>query len=139
MKRFVLTFGAVLGVVLISALTASAHHGFSAEYDANKPVKIRGKVVRVEWVNPHSWFHVDVNGEMWAIEGGNPSALSRRGFTKNYLKPGTEIIAEGFMSKGLPRRFNGRTMSFPDGRTLFVGSSGTGAPKDGADPTEKDR
>jgi hypothetical protein len=134
--RVIVSVVVVSGVALLSALSAWAHHGFSAEYDANRPVKVQGKVVKVEWVNPHSWFHLDVDGEMWAMEGGNPSALSRRGFTKNYLSPGTEIIAEGFMSKGLPRRFNGRSIRFPDGRTLFIGSSGTGAPVDGTDPTE---
>jgi hypothetical protein len=132
---------AVIGL-LPGAMRVQAHHAFSAEFDANKPVKVTGTITRVEWVNPHTWFHLDVKGpdgkvERWMFEGGGPAALTRRGFTKDFLKPGTELVIEGFMAKGVPRRANARQMTYPDGRKLFVGSSGTGAPADGLDPDDK--
>jgi len=141
-KRVILSLGAIAAVALITARPVRAHHAFSAEFDANRPVKLQGTLVKVEWINPHSWFHLDVkkaDGEVerWMIEGGNPAALTRRGFTKDYLKPGTEIVVEGFLAKGIPRRANGRMLTYSDGRTLFVGSSGTGAPEDGRDSTAK--
>ena len=123
-----------------------AHHAFAAEFDANKPIKIKGTVTKLEWVNPHSWLHLDVkdaNGKVtpWMVEGGPPTSLLKRGFTKKSLTAGTEVVVEGFMSKDHACRpickANGRDISFPDGRKLFMGSSGTGAPLDGRDPTEK--
>jgi hypothetical protein len=122
--------------------TVLAHHAFSAEFDANKPITLRGTVAKVEWINPHSWIHVDVknpNGKVdhWMIEGGNPTVLLRRGFTKQSLPAGTEIIVEGYRAKGNPLRANGRDLTLPNGQKLFMGSSGTGAPQDGRDPTEK--
>lgn len=109
-----------------------AHHAFAAEFDANKPIKLKGKVVRTEWINPHSWIHIDVAGkggvERWAIEGGPPNALFRRGFNKNSLPVGTEILVEGFQAKDGSRKANGRDLTFADGKRLFLGSSGTGAP-----------
>lgn len=134
---------AIVAVGLLSgAVGVQAHHAFSAEFDANRPVKVSGTITRVEWVNPHSWFHLDVRTpdgkvEKWMFEGGGPGALTRRGFTKDFLKPGTELVIEGFMAKGVPRRANARLMTYPDGRKLFVGSSGTGAPADGRDPGDK--
>jgi hypothetical protein len=103
---------------------------------------VEGTVVKVEWMNPHTWFHVDAVGadgqiEHWMFEGGGPYALIKRGFTKDYLKPGTEVIIEGFLSKGVPHRANARSMKFADGRVLFVGSSGNGEPTDGKDPAVK--
>ena len=122
---------AAFGLAVVAPV--QAHHAFASEFDANRPVKITGTLVKVDWTNPHSWFHFDVKNadgtvERWQIETGGPGALTRRGFTKDYLKPGTEVLIEGYMSKGIPRRANGRTLKYPDGRTLFVGSSGTGAP-----------
>jgi hypothetical protein len=143
MKRVILGLGTLVGVGLLTATTVRAHHAFAAEFDANRPIKVKGTLVKVDWVNPHSWFHIEVRRpdgqvEKWMFEGGGPSALARRGFTKDYegLRPGAELMVEGYLSKGLPRRANARTMTFADGRAMFVGSSGTGAPTDGADPTE---
>jgi len=120
-----------------------AHHAFGGEFDANKPVLLKGKVTRVEWVNPHAWIHVEVvkpdgTKEEWMVEGGTPNTLLRRGFTKDSLLPGTEIVVDGYQARDHSLlRANGRNVTFPDGRKLFMGSSGTGAPLDGADPTEK--
>lgn len=118
-----------------------AHHAFSAEFDANKPISLKGKVVKVEWVNPHAWIHLEVvkaDGakETWMIEGGTPNTLARRGVTRQSLTVGTEIKVEGYQAKDGSMRANGRDLTLPDGRKLFVGSSGTGAPRDGSDPTE---
>ena len=129
------------GLVLASART-SAHHAFAAEFDANNPVKLRGTVAKMEWINPHTWIHLDVKTpkgtvERWMIEGGPPNALYRRGFTQKSLPQGAEIVVEGFRAKDGSMRANGRDLTFADGRRLFVGSSGTGAPKDGRDSSEK--
>ena len=120
---------------------APAHHAFAAEFDADKPILLEGKVTKMEWINPHAWIHIDVEQddstvESWMIEGGTPNTLFRRGFTKDSLLPGTIIIVNGFRSKDGSLKGNGRDLTFPDGRKLFLGSSGTGAPKDGADPTD---
>ena len=113
--------------------SVSAHHAFAAEFDANKPVNFKGTITRMEWVNPHAWLHVAVknaNGtvENWAIEAGTPNVLFRRGFTRDTLKPGLEIVVDGYRAKDGSRRANGRDLTFADGRKLFLGSSGTGAP-----------
>ncbi len=112
---------------------AAAHHAFAAEFDANKPVNFKGKITKMEWINPHTWLHVDVagpDGKMvnWAIEAGTPNVLFRRGFTKQSLLPGTEIVIDGYQAKDGSHRANGRDLTFADGRKLFLGSSGTGAP-----------
>jgi hypothetical protein len=125
---------AVAGV-LLNATVAFAHHAFAAEFDAKKPVKLRGSVTKMEWINPHAWIHVDVKDPdgkavSWMIEAGTPNTLFRRGFTKNSLTPGTEILVDGYQSKDGSNRANGRDVTFPDGRKLFLGSSGTGAPYD---------
>jgi hypothetical protein len=141
-RLMILGAGAVVSVsLLLTATRASAHHAFSAEFDANQPITLKGTVARVEWINPHSWIHVDVKNpdgkiDHWMIEGGNPSVLLRRGFTKDSLPAGTEIVVEGFRAKGNPFRANGRDLTFPDGKKLFMGSSGTGAPLDGRDVSE---
>ena len=122
--------------IAIAAVPVWAHHAFSAEFDAKRPIKLQGTIAKMEWINPHTWIHIDVkrpNGkvERWMIEGGPPNALYRRGFTKNSLPVGAEIIVEGFQAKDGSMRGNGRDLTFPNGRKLFVGSSGTGAPVDG--------
>lgn len=115
--------------------SASAHHAFSAEFDAKKAVSLRGTVTKMEWINPHSWIHVDVKKqdgtiEPWMVEAGPPGALVRRGFTKTSVPVGTEILVEGYQAKDGSNKANGREITLPDGQRLFVGSSGTGAPYD---------
>ena len=137
------SLGLLTSVLLLSTAAAlSAHHSFAAEFDANQPVQLRGTVVRVEWINPHTWIHLDVKKtdgsvERWMIEGGTPNTLLRRGLTKNSLPQGTEIMVDGYKAKNGTNRANGRDLTFTDGRRLFMGSSGIGAPSDGKDPTEK--
>jgi len=133
----------IAGAALLVAAAAPvmAHHSFAAEFDAKKPVKMKGTVVKMEWINPHSWIHIDVKREdgkveRWMVEGGAPNALLRRGWNKQSLPEGTEIIVEGFQAKDGSNRANGRDITFPDGKRLFIGSSGTGAPGDGAEPSE---
>ena len=135
--------GALTGaLMLMSAAALGAHHSFAAEFDANQPVQLKGTVVKVEWINPHTWIHLDVKKndgsmERWMIEGGTPNTLLRRGLTKNSLPEGTEIVVDGYKAKNGSNRANGRDLTFTDGRKLFMGSSGTGAPRDGKDATEK--
>jgi uncharacterized protein DUF6152 len=122
--------------------TAAAHHSFAGEFDVDKPIKLQGTITRVEWINPHAWIHIDVKRpdgkvEQWMIEGGTPNTLFRRGFTKNSLLYGTVIVVDGYQAKDGSLKANGRDLTFTDGKKLFMGSSGTGAPKDGKDPTEK--
>jgi hypothetical protein len=138
-----MAFGAVLGIVMATT-PASGHHAFAAEFDSTKPIKLTGTVTKMEWINPHSWIHIDVkkaNGavEKWAIEGGPPNALFRRGFTRDSLPTGTEIVVEGFQAKDGSRKGNGRDITLADGRRLFLGSSGTGAPRDSRDTAEPRR
>jgi hypothetical protein len=132
---------AVFVAASCSGSLALAHHAFSSEFDATKPVKLRGKITKMEWVNPHAWMHlrvIDDNGDAhdWMIEAGPPGALVRRGWTKTSVRPGTEVLVEGYQATDGALRANGRDVTFPDGRRLFAGSSGTGAPIDGADPEE---
>ena len=125
----------VAGVLLlcVPALPVLAHHAFAAEFDANRPVKLEGVVTKMEWINPHSWIHIDVKGDdgsvqKWMIEGGAPNALLRRGWNRDSLKAGTQIMVQGFQAKDGSNRANGRDITFADGSKLFVGSSGIGAP-----------
>ena len=144
-KLFVMA-GAAAATALFGAAAALAHHAFAAEFDGKAPVLLRGKVTRVEWINPHAWVHVNVvaadgTAVEWMVEGGTPNTLLRAGIDRNTLKAGQEIIVRGYQSKDKlckpACKANGRDVTFPDGRKLFMGSSGTGAPKDGADATEK--
>ena len=134
---------ALTSFLLTAAAPALAHHAFGGEFDANRPVLLKGPIVKVEWVNPHTWIHMEVKNpdggtEVWMIEGGSPNSLLRQGITKNSLPIGTEIVVDGYQARDHTlKRANGRNITYPDGRKLFFGSSGTGAPKDGADPTEK--
>jgi hypothetical protein len=136
-RDIVLTAGALL---LLTA-PAFAHHSFGAEFDASKPVQLRGTVVKVEWINPHTWIHIDVKQPdgttvRWRIEGGTPNTLLRNGLRRDSLPAGTEIIVDGYRAKNGTNTANGRDLTFPDGHKLFVGSSGTDAPRDGRDANE---
>ncbi len=113
----------------------AAHHAFSSEFDAAKPVRLRGKITKMEWINPHAWMHVEVRAEdgtteNWMIEAGPPGALVRRGWRKDSVKPGIEVLVEGYRAIDGSNKANGRDVTLPDGTRLFAGSSGTGAPYD---------
>ena len=127
---------AAFGVwLLLWAVPVTAHHAFAAEFDVNQPVKLQGTVTKVEWINPHAWLHIDVKAadgtvEKWEIELGAPNGLLRRGWRKNSVPAGTEVLVSGFRSRN-PKIFraNGREANLPDGRKMFLGSEGTGAPE----------
>ncbi|HUR35873.1 MAG TPA: DUF6152 family protein [Vicinamibacterales bacterium] len=135
---------AAAGLILVAGAPLVAHHAFSAEFNPNAPVKLQGPITKVELINPHAWIHMKVTKpggkvEEWAVEGGTPNTLQRRGITRDTVAVGTVIVVSGYQAKDGTLRANGRNITFPDGRTLFMGSSGTGAPKDGADNTEPPR
>src|SRR3979411_394919 len=116
-----------IGLLALGPKPLSAHHAFASEFDANRPVKFNGTVSKMMWVNPHAWIYVDVkkpdgSTEEWMVEAGTPNTLLRRGFTKTSLLPGTEISVDGYQSKDGSLRVNGRDLTLPDGRTLFLGS-----------------
>src|SRR3989475_9783341 len=134
MRTKLLILTTVIGL-LMSTVPAWAHHAFAAEFDASKPIKFRGTVTKMEWINPHAWIHVDVKGDdgkvtNWMVECGTPNTLLRRGFTRNTVTAGMEIVVDGYKAKDGSNRANGRDVTFPDGRKLFLGSTGTGAPDD---------
>jgi len=133
----------IVSALFVSTASAlvSAHHAFAAEFDANKPVKFQGTITKMLWVNPHAWIYVDVKKpdgtvEEWMIEAGTPNTLLRRGFTKESLVAGTQITVDGYQSKDGSLRANGRDLTLPNGQTLFLGSSGTGAPYEEKAKTE---
>jgi hypothetical protein len=133
---------AVCAALVLCAGVASAHHSFAAEFDANAPVVLKGTITKMEWINPHSWIHIDVKNPdgtvtEWMVEGGTPNTLFRRGFTRESVKAGMEITVEGYRAKNGANRANGRDLILKDGKRLFMGSSGTGAPIDGKDSGEK--
>ncbi len=141
-KRMAVVVAVVgIGVAAVFAVPAIAHHAFSAEFDANRPLHLEGVVTEMEWINPHAWVHIEITKddgtkEEWMVEGGTPNTLFRRGFTQDSLAVGTEIIVDGYQAKDGSQKMNGRDLTFRDGRKLFMGSSGTGAPRDGRDQTE---
>jgi len=128
--------------LLAGTVPVAGHHAFGAEFDPNAPIRLQGKVVKLEWVNPHAWIHIEIKkpdgaSEVWMVEGGTPNTLLRRGLTRDSLTVGTELIVDGYQTKDHSlKRANGRDVTFTDGRKMFMGSSGTGAPRDGRDPTE---
>ena len=136
-------FLAVSTLFLTRVSVALAHHAFGGEFDANRPVLLRGKIIKVEWVNPHSWVHVEVikpsgGTEVWMIEGGSPNSLLRRGVTRDSVKVGTEVIVDGYQSRDHTQlRANGRNITLTNGTKLFLGSSGPGAPPPDAKPIEE--
>jgi hypothetical protein len=124
---------ALVLILAVAGMPAWAHHAFAAEFDSKKPIKIRGTVTKMEWINPHAWIHVDAKKadgtvEEWMIEAGTPNTLLRRGFTRDSLKAGTEVIVDGYQSKDGSLRANGRDITLPNGQTLFLGSSSPDAP-----------
>ena len=147
-RRFIVPTLLGAGIMAAASLgvqQAYAHHAFAAEFDGKSPVLLKGKVTKIEWINPHAWVHVNNTNPQfalgeWMVEGGTPNTLLRAGIDRNSLKAGTEIVVRGYQSKDKACtpvcKANGRDVTFPDGRKLFMGSSGTGAPKDGADPGE---
>ena len=142
MNKTVAVMLAASALVASSATIASAHHSFAAEFDANSPVTLHGTITKMEWINPHSWIHIDVKNPdgtvtEWMVEGGTPNTLFRRGFTREAVKAGMEITVEGYRAKNGANRANGRDLILADGRRLFMGSSGTGAPIDGRDDSDK--
>jgi hypothetical protein len=121
---------------------ATAHHAFGSEFDASSPVLLKGKIVEIEWVNPHTWIHVEITKpdgtkEVWAVEGGSPNSLLRRGANKNSFAPGTEVVIDGYQARDHSQRANARNVTFPDGRKLFLGTPGTGAPAPQSFPDDK--
>ena len=127
---------ALAGLAFVAGLAPlAAHHAFSSEFDAETPVRLRGKITKMEWINPHAWMHIEVKTEdgttqNWMIEAGPPGALVRRGWRKDSVKPGVEVLVEGDRAIDGSNKANGRDVTLPDGTRLFAGSSGTGAPYD---------
>ena len=143
-KRTAKIWLAIALVALLATVQLLAHHAFSAEFDANRPVQLKGTVTKMEWINPHAWIHIDVTMEdgkveQWMIEGGTPNTLFRRGFTKQSLMRAQSSWSMATKPRDGTQKANGRDLTFENGQRLFMGSSGTGAPRDGRDPTERQR
>jgi hypothetical protein len=135
MYKLVAAVGSAGLYSVLMTTPVAAHHAFAAEFDVKQPVMMKGTITSVEWVNPHVWLHLDVKApdgrtEAWAIEGGTPNVLFRRGFTRKSLAPGTQVVIDGYRAKDGARRANGRSVTMEDGKKLFLGSSGTGAPEE---------
>ena len=138
MRTIRLTLIGAVAVLMALAYAAPllAHHAFGAEFDRDAPIRLEGKIVRLEWVNPHTWIHLEIvnedsTTEVWMVEGGTPNVLLRRGLRRDCLTPGTVIIVDGYQAKDHSlKRANGRDVTFADGNKIFLGSSGTGAPDD---------
>lgn len=134
--RLMLIGGALVVATLVYTVPLVAHHAFGAEFDRDAPIRLQGKITRLEWVNPHTWIHMEIatddgGTEAWMVEGGTPNVLLRRGLRRDCLTPGTEIIVDGYQAKDHSlKRANGRDVTFADGNKIFMGSSGTGAPGD---------
>ena len=131
--RLTSTIVLVTVALVAAAAPVRAHHAFASEFDARKPVKFTATVTKMEWINPHSWMHVEVKKpdgtvENWMIEAGSPNSLFRRGINKNTVKPGMVVVVDGYQARDGSRRANGRDVTLPEGRRLFLGSTGTGAP-----------
>ena len=132
-KQRSLAIAAVVGCSLLAGIPAFGHHAFAAEFDSKKPIKVRGTVTKMEWINPHAWIHVDVKKpdgsvDEWMIECGTPNTLLRRGFTRDSLKAGTEVIVDGYQSKDGSLRANGRDLTLPNGQILFLGTAAADTP-----------
>jgi uncharacterized protein DUF6152 len=143
MKTRLLALFAGVAALFVASLPAAAHHAFGAEFDSSRPILLKGKIVKVEWVNPHTWIHVEItkedgSKEVWMVEGGSPNSLLRRGATKNSFPVGTEIVVDGYQARDHSElRANARNVTFTDGRKLFLGSTGTGAPNPDQFPDDK--
>lgn len=130
MSRRTALIAFIVGVALVGAgSVARAHHAFAAEFDVNKPIKFEGKLIKWDMVNPHSWFHMEIKGEKWMIEGGSPNQLIRQGVTKNTVKIGTMLVIEGYQAKDGTNKAVGRNFILPDGSRLFLGGSAPGQPQ----------
>ena len=131
--RSTLAIAVAGGILFVAAVPALAHYAFSSEFDVKKPIHFTGVITKVELVNPHAWFHIDVTGPdgkvtSWMIEAGTPNVLLRRGFTKNSVRVGTQVVVDGFQAKDGSSKGSGRDLTLPDGRKLLIGSEGAGAP-----------
>ena len=127
--RFIRLTACVALALFVWSSAASAHHSFAGEFDVDKPIKLQGTVTKVEWINPHAWIHIDVKKpdgsvESWAIEGGTPNTLFRRGITRDSVKAGMVINVDGYLARDGSNKANGRDLTLADGRKLFLSGGG---------------